>query len=194
MSDSLWSHGLQHARLPCPSPSPGVCSNSCLLSQWCHPTISSSVTGFPVLHHLLEVAQTHVFWASDAIQPSHYLSPASLSFTISRSLLRLMSFEPVMPSNHLIICHPLLLLPSILPSIRVLSNELAFHIRWPKYSSFSFSVSPSNEYLGLIPFRIDWFDLLVVQASLKVFSSTTIQKHQFFGAQSSLWSNSHIHT
>ena len=92
---------------------------------------------------------------------------ASLSFTISWSLLKLMSFEPVMPSNHLIICHPLLLMPSILPSIRVFSNELAFRIRWPKYWSFSFSVSPSNEYLGLIPFRIDWFDLLVVQASLK---------------------------
>ena len=92
---------------------------------------------------------------------------ASLSITNSWSLLTLMSIQSVMPSNHLIICHPLLLMPSILPSIRVFSNELAFRIRWPKYWSFSFSVSPSNEYLGLIPFRIDWFDLLVVQASLK---------------------------
>ena len=80
---------------------------------------------------------------------------ASLSFTISWSLLKLMSIESVMPSSHLILCRPLLLLPSIFPSIRVFSNELALHIRWPKYWSFSFSISPSNEYLGLISFRID---------------------------------------
>ena len=88
----------------------------------------------------------------------------SLSFTISRSLLKLMSIKSVMPSNHLILCHPLLLLPSIFPSIRVFSNELALHMRWPKYWSFSFSISPSNEYSGL---RIDWFDLLDVQGTLK---------------------------
>ena len=87
----------------------------------------------------------------------------SLSFTISWSLLKLMSFELMMPSNHLILCHPLLLLPSIFPSIRVFSNESALCIRWPKYWSFSFSISPSNEYLGLISFRTDWFDLLAVQ-------------------------------
>ena len=86
---------------------------------------------------------------------------ASLSFTISWSLLKLMSIESVMPSNHLILCHPLLLLPSIFPSITVFSNESALHIRW--YWSFSISISPSNEYLGLISFRIDWFDLLAVQ-------------------------------
>ena len=91
---------------------------------------------------------------------------ASLSFTISRSLVKLMSIELVMPSNHLILCHPLLLLPSILPSIRVFSNESAFSIRWPKYWSFSFSISPSNEYSGSISFRIDWFDLLAVQGTL----------------------------
>ena len=85
---------------------------------------------------------------------------ASLSFTISQSLLKLISIEPVMPSNHLILCHPLLFLPSILPSIRVFSNELAFHIRWPKYWSFSLSISPSSEYSGLIFPMIDWFDLL----------------------------------
>ena len=80
---------------------------------------------------------------------------ASLSFTASRSLLKLMSIESLMPSNHLILCHPLLLLPSVLPSIRVFSSELALHIRWPKDWSFSFSISPSHEYSGLIPFRID---------------------------------------
>ena len=90
-----------------------------------------------------------------------------LSFTISRSLLKLMSIESVTPSNHLILCHPLLLLPSIIPSIRVFSNELALCIRWPKYWSFSFSISVSNEYSWLISFRIDWFDLLAVQGTFK---------------------------
>ena len=108
MSHSLQPHGLQHARLPCPSPPPGVYS-------------------------------------------------------------KLMSIESVMPSNHLILCHPLLLLPSIFPSIRVFSNESALHIRWPKYCSFSFSLSPSNEYSGLISFRMDWLDLLAVQGTLKSF-------------------------
>ena len=92
---------------------------------------------------------------------------ASLSFTISQSFLKLMPIELVMPSNHLILCHPLLFLPSIFPRIRVFSNESALHIRWPKYWSFSFSTSPSNEYLGLISFRIDWFDLPEVQGTLK---------------------------
>ena len=92
---------------------------------------------------------------------------ASLSFTISWSLLKLMSIESVTPSNHLILCRPLLLLPSIFPSIRVFSNESVLCIRWPKYWSFSFSISPSNEYLGLLSFRIYWFDLLVVQGTLK---------------------------
>ena len=92
---------------------------------------------------------------------------ASLSFTISQSLLKLMSIVSVMPSNHLILCRPLLLLPSILPSIRIFSSESAFHIRWPKYWSFSFNNSPSNEYSGLISFRIDCFDLLAVHETLK---------------------------
>ena len=91
---------------------------------------------------------------------------ASLSFTISRSLLKLMSIESVMPSNHLILCCPLLLLLSIFPNIRVSSNELALHIRWPEYWSFNFSISPSNEY-ALVSFRMDWFDLLAVQGTLK---------------------------
>ena len=89
----------------------------------------------------------------------------SLSFTISQSLLKLMSIELVMPSNYLILFHPFLLLPSIFPSIRVFSNELALHIRWPKYWNFSFSISPSNEYSGLISFRIDRLDLLAVQGT-----------------------------
>ena len=92
---------------------------------------------------------------------------ASLSFTISPSLLKLMSIELVMPSNHLILCRPLLLLPSIFPSMRVFSNELALCIRWPKYWSFIFSISPSNEYSRLISFRMDWLDLLAVQGTLK---------------------------
>ena len=105
MSNSLWPHGLQHTRPPCPSQAPGVCSNSCPLCPWCHPTISC--------------------------------------------------------------CHPLLLLPSIFPSIRVFSSESALRITWPKYWSFSFSISPFSDYSGLISFRIDWLDLLAVQWTLK---------------------------
>ena len=125
MSDSLQSHGLQHARHPCPSPTPGTGSD-------------------------------------------------------------LMSIKSVMPSNHLILCCRLLLLPSIFPSIRGFSNESVLHIRWPKYWSFSFSISPCNEYSGLISFSIDWFDLLAVQSTLKSLLQHTVQKHQFFGAQLSL--------
>ena len=97
-------------------------------------------------------------------------------------------------ANHLILCRPLLLLPSVFPSIRVFSNVSALLIRWQKYWSFSFSISPSNEYSGLISYRIDWFDLLAVQELSRVFSSTTLQKHQFFSTQPSLWSSSHICT
>ena len=92
---------------------------------------------------------------------------ASLSITNSRSLLKLMSIESVMPSNYLILCHPLILLPSVFPSIYVFSNESVLHIRWPKYWSFSFTISPSNEYSGLISFRTEWLDLLAVQRTLK---------------------------
>ena len=92
---------------------------------------------------------------------------ASLSFTTSWSLLKFMSIEPMTPSNHLILCHPFLLLPAIFPSIKAFSNESTLHIRKPKYWSFSFSISPSNEYSGLISFRMDWFDLLKVQGTLK---------------------------
>ena len=100
----------------------------------------------------------------------------------------------VMPSNHLILCHPLLLPPSIFPSIRVFTNESALPIRWPKCWSFSLSISPSNEYSGLISFRIDWFDLLAVQRTLRTLLQHHNSKAQFFGARLSLWSNSHIHT
>ena len=133
------THGLQHSRPPCPSPTLGDYSNSCPLSRWCHPAILSS-------------------------------------------------------------CHPLLLPPSVFPSIRVFSNELLLLIRWPKYWNFSFSISPSNEYSGLISFRMDWFLRISFRISLEfkrlsgVFSNTIVQKYQFFGAQLSLWSNSHIHT
>ena len=92
---------------------------------------------------------------------------ASLSITNSQSLLKLMSIESVMPSNHLILCCPLLLLPSVFPSIRVFSNESVLHIRWPKYWSFHFTISPSSEYSGLISFRMDWLDLFAVQRTLK---------------------------
>ena len=111
---------------------------------------------------------------------------ASLSITHSQSLFKLMSIESVMPSNHLILCCPVLLPPSTFPSIRVFFNESVLRIRWPKYWSFSFSISPSNEYSGLISFKIDWFDLLAVQGTLKSFLQNTVQKHQFFSAQLSL--------
>ena len=100
----------------------------------------------------------------------------SLSFTISQSLLKLKSIESVMLSNHFILCWHLFLLPSVFPSIRIFSNKSALHIRWAKYWSFSFSISPLKEYLGLISFKIDWFDLFAVQGFLRVFSSTTVQK------------------
>ena len=124
ISDSLWPHGLQHARIPCPSPTPGACSNSCPSRQWCHPTISS-------------------------------------------------------------LCCPFLLLPSIFPSIRVFSSESTLHMRWPKYWSFSASISPSNEYSGLISFRMDWLDLLAVQGTLKSLlqhhsSKTSVLRHSGF--------------
>ena len=128
VSDSLWPHGLQHSRPPCPLPTPRVYSNSCPLSQWCHPTISSSVV-------------------------------------------------------------PLLLPLSIFPSIRVFSNESVLHISWPKYWSFSFSISPSNEYSGLMDwFPLGWTGWISLQSKglSRVFSNTTVQKHQFFSTQLSL--------
>ena len=116
---------------------------------------------------------------------------ASLSSN-SRSLLKLMTIELVIPSNHLILCCPLLLLPPIPPSIKVFSNGSILCIRWLQY--WSFSISPSNEYSGLISFRMDWLDLLAVQGTLRSLLQHRSSKHQFFGTQLSLWSDSHIHT
>ena len=118
----------------------------------------------------------------------------SLSIANSWSLPKLTSIESVMPSNHLILCHPLLLPRSNFPSIRVFSNQLVLPIRWPKYRSFSFSINPSNEYSGLISFRITSLISLQSKGLSRVSSNTTVQKHEFFGAQLSLQSNSHIHT
>ena len=115
---------------------------------------------------------------------------ASLSITNSQSLLKLTSIELVMPSNHLIHCHPLFLLPSIFPSIRVFSNESVLCITWRNYWSFSFSISPSDEYSGLITFRLDWLDLLADLS--RVFPNTTVKASVLWC--SALWSNSHIHT
>ena len=131
VSNSLQPRESQHARPPCPAPSPRVHSNST-------------------------------------------------------------SIKLVMPPSHLILCCPLFLLPPIPPSIRVFSNESTLHMRWPKYWSFSFSIIPSKEHPGLISFRMDWLDLLAVQGTLKSLLQTTVQKHQFFGAQLSSQSNSHI--
>ena len=119
---------------------------------------------------------------------------ASLSITNSRSSTKLKSIKSVMPSSHLILCRPLLLLPPIPPNIRVFSNESTLHMRWPKYWSFSFSISPSNETQGWSPLeRTSWISLQSKELS-RVFSNTTVQKHQFFGTQPSSQYNSHIHT
>ena len=144
------------------------------------------------LHHWLSqkfLLFSHSVMSSPTLcNPMHHSTPgfpASLSFTISWSLLKFMSIESVMPSIHLILSYSLPLLPSIFPSIRVFSNESALHIRWPEDWSFSFSISPSNEYSGLIPFRIDWFDLLAVQGNLKSLlqhdsSKVSILRHSAF--------------
>ena len=115
---------------------------------------------------------------------------ASLSSIISQSLLKFVSIESATLSNHLILCCYLLFLSSVFPSIRVFSSESALPIKGPKHWNFSFSINPSSETSGLISFKIDWFDLLAVQGTLKSLPSTTVRKHQFFGAQPYLWSNS----
>ena len=119
---------------------------------------------------------------------------ASLSITNSQSSLKLMSIESVMPSSHLILCHPLLFLPPIPLGIRVFSNESTLRMRWPKYWSFSFSIIPSKEHPGLISFRMDWLHLLAVQGTLKSLLQHQSSKASIFGAQLSSQSNSHIHT
>ena len=157
-----------------------------LMDQLSHPymTTGNTISSVHFSHSVV----------SDSVTPWTAAHQASLSITNSRSLPKPMPTVSVRPSNHLILCRPLLLLPSIFPSIRVFSNESALRIRWPKYWSFSFNISPSNEHPGLISFRMDWLDLLSVQGTLKSLLHTTVQKHQFFSTQLSLVSNYHIHT
>ena len=131
---------------------------------------------------------------SDSATPWTAARQASLYITNTRSLIKLMFSKSVMPSNHFILCRPLLLQASIFPSIRVFSNESALHIRQPKYWSFSFSISPSSEFKGQFPFGKIGLISLETKGVSRVFSSTMIRKHQFFSSQPSLWSNSHIHT
>ena len=140
----------------------------------------------------VQFSRSVVFWPFET--PWTAAHQASLFITNSRSSPKPMSIESVMLSNHLILCHPLLLLPSIFPSIKVFSNESALRIRWPKYWSFSFNISPSNEQPGLLSFRMDWLDLLAVQGTLKSLLQYHSSKHQFFGAQLFSQSNFHIHT
>ena len=127
------------------------------------------MTEYTCTHNVQSLSRVHLFVTSWTAARQ-----ASLSITNSWSLLKLMSIKSVMPSNHLILCHALLLPPSIFPSIRVFSSESVLHIRWPKYWSFSFSINPSNEYSGLISFRIDWLDLLAVQGTLQCHSSKAL--------------------
>ena len=147
--------------------------------------------------HRSSIVQFSHSVVSDSLRPyelQHAIPPCPSPTPNSQSSLKPMSIKSVMPSSHLILCRPLLLLSPIPPRIRVFSNESTLHMRWPKYWSFSFSISPSNEHPGLISFRMDWLDLLAVQGVSRVFSNTTVQKHQFFSAQLSSQSNSHIHT
>ena len=131
---------------------------------------------------------------SDSATPWIAARQASLFITSSRSSLKLTSVELVMPFNHLILCWPFSSCPQSFPSIRVFFNELALRMRWPKYWSFSFNIRPLNEHSGLISFRMDWWISLESKGLSRLFSNTTVQKHQFFGAQPSSQSNSHIHT
>ena len=176
MSDSLWHHELQHARPLCPSPTPRVHPNPCPLSPWCHPTISSSVISFSSLPQSFPAS---VYFScsvvSDSLWPHELQHPRPPCPSPTPRVHP--NPCPLSPSSHLILCHPILLLPSIFPSIRFFSNESALHIRWPKYWSFSFNISPSNEHPGLISFRMDWLDLLAVQETLKSLLQHHSSKH-----------------
>ena len=134
--------------------------------QWQQTRSYNSLSTYQASHHWCLLLLSHQVVANSA-NPKTAARQASLSITNSQSLFKFMSIESIIPSNHLILCLPLLLLPSIFPSIKVFPNELTLCMRWPKYWSFSVSISPSNEYSGLISFRIDWFDLLTVQGTLK---------------------------
>ena len=148
-----------------------------------------TVTSFHMFSSVQSLSRVWLF-----VTPWTAVCQASLSIANCQSLLKLMSIESVMPSNHLILCHPLLLTLSIFLSIRVFSNESVLHIRWPNNWSFSFSISPSNEYSEMISFRMDWLDLLAVQGTLKSLLQHHSSKHQSFSSQLSLCSNYHIHT
>ena len=145
-------------------------------------------SGSPCAIHFSHSVVSDSLWSMECCTPGlpvHHQHP---------KLLKRMSFESVMPSNHLILCHPLLLLPLIFLRIRVFSNESVLHIRWPKYWSFNFSISTSNEFQGWFPLELIGFVSLQSKGLSRIFSNTTVQKHQFFSAQLSLWSSSHIHT
>ena len=156
-------------------------------------SILIAIPEFPVQNQHTSV-QFSCSLMSDSMTPCTAACQASLSIINSWSLLKFMSVKSVVPSNHLILFRPHLLLPSIFPIIRVFSSAPVLDIRWPKYWSFSFNNSLSNKESGLISFRIDLFELLAVPRTPSIFSKTTVQKHQFFGVQLPLWSNSHIHT
>ena len=142
---------------------------------------------------IFSIVQFRLSVVSDSATPWTAARQASLSITNSQSLHKLMSIELVIPSNHLILCHRLLLLPSVFPSIRGFSNESVSH-QVARVLECQLSINPSNEYSGLISFRMDWLDLLAVQETLKSLLQHHSSKHQFLGAQLSLWPNSHIHT
>ena len=160
----------------------------------CHHSLPSFVKAAPPQRIFIQEFQFSCSVLSDAFRPheSQHARPPCPS--PAPGVHSLTSIESVMPSSHLILCRPLLLLPPIPPSIRVFSNESTLRMRWPKYWSFSFSIIPSKEIPGLTSFRMDWLELLAVQGTLKRLLNTTVQNHQFFCAQLSLQSNSHIHT
>ena len=174
MSDSVRPYRRQPTRLPHSWDSPGKTTNIVKYHFLGLESLTSRKVQFSSVQLLSHVRLFATPWIA--------ARQVSLSITNSQSSLRLTSIELVMPSSHLILCRPLLVLPPILPGIRVFSSESIFRIRWPKYWSFSFSIIPSKEIPGLISFRMDWLDLLAVQGTLTVFSTTTVQKHQFFGA------------
>ena len=177
--------------------------------NWSFSSLGKYLHLFPVLHWVVccccwVVQVFYVFWTPSSVQllgrvwlfatPWITACQASLSITNSRRSLKLMSIESVMPFSYLILCCPCLLLPSVSPSIRVFSNVSILRMRWPKYWSFSFSVSPSKEHPGLISFRMDWLDLLAVQGTLKSLLQHHSSKASTFSTQLSSQSNSHIHT
>ena len=158
-----------------------LCVRCCEI--WCGGGMLINIFGEQKYTVLLIQLRSHVQFF---VTPWTVACQISLSFANSRSLLKFMSIESMMPSNHLILCGPILLALSIFPSIGIFFKESVLCIRWSEYSSLSFSISPSNEYSGLISFRMDWFDLLTIQGTLKSLLQHPVRKHQFFGAQPSL--------